>query len=91
MHRTRLEERSFAPRGNALPEVYQRHPLMNDSTFDRRAMSPAMREAQKAFKQTTVKKAIAEQETDQKAFFDNRERLKAERLARETVATVKKE
>jgi hypothetical protein len=41
------------------------------------------REARKAFRQLDSKKAMTEHEIAQKAFSANRERLKAERLARE--------
>lgn len=46
----------------------------------------AEREARKAFRQVDTKKAMTEHETAQKAFSNNRERLKAERLAREAAA-----
>ena len=49
--------------------------------------SKAEREARKAFRQVDAKKAMTEYETDQKAFHANRERLKAERLAREAAGT----
>jgi hypothetical protein len=43
----------------------------------------AERDARKAFRQVDAKKAMTEHEIAQKAFSNNRERLKAERLARE--------
>jgi DNA-directed RNA polymerase alpha subunit len=49
-------------------------------------ITKAEREAQKAFRQDDAKKAMTEHEIAQKAFSTNRERLKAERLAREAVA-----
>jgi hypothetical protein len=45
------------------------------------------REARKAFRQVDAKKAMTEHEIAQKAFSTNRERLKAERLAREAAGT----
>jgi hypothetical protein len=42
-------------------------------------ISKAEREARKAFRQVDAKKAISEYELSQKAFSNNRERLKAER------------
>lgn len=48
-----------------------------------KAPTKAQREAQKAFRQVAANKAMTEHETAQKAFSDNRERLKAERLVRE--------
>ena len=47
----------------------------------------AEREARKVFRQVDAKKATTEYETAQKAFHANRERLKAERLAREAAGT----
>ena len=48
-------------------------------------ITKAEREARKAFRQVDAEKAITEHEVAQKAFFNNRERLKAERLAREAL------
>jgi hypothetical protein len=46
-------------------------------------MTKAQREARMAFRQVDAKKAMNEHEIAQKAFSANRERLKADRLARE--------
>jgi hypothetical protein len=46
-------------------------------------ITKAEREARKAFRQLDAEKAMTEHEIAQKAFSANRERLKAERLARE--------
>ena len=46
-------------------------------------ITKAERDARKAFRQVDAKKAMTEHEIAQKAFSNNRERLKAERLARE--------
>jgi hypothetical protein len=56
---------------------------MNDQTFARRVTTDAEREAQKAFKPLEAGKVMTEHEKTQRAFHANRERLKAERLARE--------
>jgi hypothetical protein len=50
-------------------------------------MTKAEREARRAFRQVDAEKAMTEYETAQKAFHGNRERLKAERLAREAAGT----
>ena len=50
-------------------------------------ISKAEREARKAFRQVDAEKAMTEHEIAQKAFSNNRERLKAERLAREAAGT----
>ena len=52
-------------------------------TFDRKVITPAEREARKVFKEADAAKAMTEHERTQKAFHENRERLKALRLARE--------
>ena len=46
-------------------------------------MTKAEREAREAFRQIEAKRAMTEYDTAQRAFHANRERLKAERLARE--------
>ena len=53
-------------------------------TFERKIITPADREARKLFKEVDAAKAMTEHERAQKAFHDNRERLKALRLARES-------
>jgi len=50
-------------------------------------ISKAERDARKAFRQIDAEKAMTEHEIAQKAFTNNRERLKAERLAREAAGT----
>jgi len=56
--------------------------------FERpKPITRAEREARKAFRQVDAEKAMTEHEIAQKAFDANRERLKAERLARETAGT----
>jgi hypothetical protein len=49
-------------------------------------ITKAERDARKAFRQVDAEKAVTEHEIAQKAFSANRERLKAERLARELKA-----
>ncbi|WGS18523.1 MULTISPECIES: hypothetical protein [unclassified Bradyrhizobium] len=56
------------------------------SDRERRATTTAEREAQKVFKAVGAKEAMTDYAKAQKAFHDNRERLKAERLAREAEA-----
>ena len=50
-------------------------------------ITKAEREARKAFRQIDAEKAMTEHEIAQKAFSNNRERLKAERLMREAAGT----
>jgi hypothetical protein len=54
-------------------------------TFDRKVITPAEREARKLFREADAAKAMTEQERAHRAFHENRERLKALRLAREAV------
>ncbi|MCC8936191.1 MULTISPECIES: hypothetical protein [Bradyrhizobium] len=56
------------------------------SDRDRRAPTAAERDAHKAFKAVKAKEIMTDYAKAQKAFHDNRERLKAERLAREAEA-----
>jgi hypothetical protein len=62
---------------------------MNDG--ERKILTPAQRDARKAFRAAEAKVAMSEHGKAQKAFHDNRERLKAERLAREADAEKAKE
>jgi DNA-directed RNA polymerase alpha subunit len=48
-------------------------------------ITKAEREARKAFRKVDATKAMTEQEQAQRAFNENRERLRTERIARETV------
>jgi DNA-directed RNA polymerase alpha subunit len=48
-------------------------------------ITKADREARKAFRQVDATKAVAEHEQAQRAFNENRERLRTERIVRETV------
>ena len=50
-------------------------------------ITKAERDAHKAFRQVDAKTAMTEHEIAQKAFSSNRERLKAERLAREAAGS----
>jgi hypothetical protein len=56
-------------------------------TFERRVITPAEREARKVFREVEAAKAMTEHERAQRAFHENRERLKALRLARESQQT----
>jgi hypothetical protein len=60
--------------------------MSDDQTFERKMLTPAGREARKVFAAAEAKKAISDHEKAQKAFHENRERLKTERLAREAQA-----
>lgn len=62
--------------------------MINDR--ERRA-STVEREAHKVFRQAEAKKALTDYAKAQKTFHDNRERLKAERLAREAEAARQKQ
>jgi len=59
---------------------------MSDQTYGRKTPTAAEREARKVFRQAEAKVAMSDHERAQKALHENRERLKAERLAREAVS-----
>jgi hypothetical protein len=67
----------------------QRSDEMNDRTLKRRVATPAEREALKVFGQVKTEKPVSEHEKAQKAFHENRERLKSLRLAREAAEKAK--
>ena len=67
----------------------QRSDEMNDQKLKRRVTTPAEREVLKVFGQVKTEKAVSEHEKAQKAFYENRERLKALRLAREATEKAK--
>ena len=54
---------------------------------DPKILTQAEREARKVFVAQEAEKALSEYESAQRAFHANRERLKAERLAREAAAS----
>ncbi|MDI4232377.1 MULTISPECIES: hypothetical protein [unclassified Bradyrhizobium] len=56
-------------------------------THESKKPTAAQQAAQKAFREADTKVAMSEYERNQEAFHANRERLKAERLAREAAAT----
>ena len=62
---------------------------MSACTYERKVPTVAQREARKAFKEADAKVAMSEYECTQEAIHANRERLKAERLAREAEAARK--
>jgi hypothetical protein len=60
--------------------------MSDDQTIDRKVITPAEREARKVFRVAEAKKAFSDHEKAQKAINENRERLKAERLARDSIS-----
>ena len=63
---------------------------MNDQKLKRGVTTPAEREAAKVFGQVKTEKVVSEHEKAQKAFHENRERLKALRSAREAAEKAKR-
>jgi hypothetical protein len=57
--------------------------LDNISERSPRVLTPEQRKARDAARKAEAEKAMRDHEAAQKAFYANRERLKAERLARE--------
>jgi hypothetical protein len=74
-----------APRGTfASPP---RYPAMTeDLSFRRKPLTPEQRQARDASRRIEAEKAMRDHEAAQKALYANRERLRAERLAREQAA-----
>jgi hypothetical protein len=60
--------------------------MIRDHTFGRRETTRAEREARKAFREVIPGNAMTDYAKAQKSLHENRERLKAERLAREAKA-----
>jgi hypothetical protein len=63
---------------------------MSDRSLERKISTSGEREAQKVFRKVEADKALTDHEKAQKAFNENRERLKAERVAREAISRTKK-
>ena len=64
--------------------------MINIKQAEPKRITQAEREARKVFRSQEAEKALSEYETAQKALHANRERLRAERLAREAAATKSK-
>lgn len=60
--------------------------MTGDLSFRRKPLTPEQRQARDATRRIEAEKAMRDHEAAQKAFYENRERLKAERLAREAAA-----
>lgn len=60
--------------------------MTEDLSFRRKPLTPEQRQARDAGRRIEAEKAMREHEEAQKAFYANRERLRAERLAREAAA-----
>jgi hypothetical protein len=56
---------------------------MNDQIFKQKILTPAVRKAHKVFREIEREAALTDYAKAEKALHENRERLKAERLARE--------
>ena len=62
--------------------------MISRQEFDQKPLTSAQREAHKLFAGPRAVKAVSEYEATQKAIYANRDRLKAERLAREAAPSV---
>ena len=60
--------------------------MTEDLSFRRKPLTPEQRQARDAARRVEAEKAMRDHEEAQKAFYANKERLKAERLAREAAA-----
>jgi hypothetical protein len=57
--------------------------MTEDISFRRKPLTPEQRQARDATRRIEAEKAMRDHEEARKAFYANRERLRAERLARE--------
>ena len=60
--------------------------MTEDLSFRRKPLTPEQRQARDAARRIEAEKAMRDHEEAQKAFYANKERLRAERLAREAAA-----
>lgn len=60
--------------------------MTEDVSFRRKPLTPEQRQARDAARRIEAEKAMRDHEAAQKAFYANKERLRAERLAREAAA-----
>ena len=80
--------RKFVKGTNLLPKHYVQMIHRPNSRQEAKPLTPAQREADRVFATPQQQKVCSEYEATQKAFHANRERLKAERLAREASASI---
>jgi hypothetical protein len=70
--------------------TFSSHPrclaMTEDLSFRRKPLTPEQRQARDATRRIEAEKAMRDHEEAQKAFYANKERLRAERLAREAAA-----
>jgi hypothetical protein len=66
----------------------QRNGRFQAAEYERKVQTPAEREAKKALRKVEAEQAMLDHAKAQTAFDENRERLKAERLLRETLLRV---
>lgn len=82
--------RPFRPPGSTCGTLLlrPRYPAMmtEDLSFRRKPLTPEQRQARDAARRIEAEQAMRDHEEAQKAFYANKERLRAERLARETAA-----
>ncbi|MBR0974860.1 MULTISPECIES: hypothetical protein [Bradyrhizobium] len=57
--------------------------MTEDVSYRRKPLTPEQRQARDAVRRVEAEKAMRDHEEAQKQFYANKERLKAERLARE--------
>ena len=74
------------PRGGTFRSPARYRAMTEDLSFRRKPLTPEQRQARDAARRVEAEKAMRDHEAAQKAFHANRERLKAERLAREAAA-----
>ncbi|MET4114957.1 hypothetical protein ABIB90_001961 [Bradyrhizobium sp. JR4.1] len=74
--------RPAGPRGT-LSRPLRYLAMTEDISYRRKPLTPEQRQARDATRRIEAEKAMRDHEAAQKAFYANKERLRAERLARE--------
>jgi hypothetical protein len=87
---TEKQEETLTVGPNKPPRLSPKEEGMTAYNYGWKPPTAAQREAQRVFKETDAKVAMSEYERIQAAFHANREKLKAERLAREAEAAAPK-
>jgi hypothetical protein len=77
------KRRNFMPAREGKSSHSEHGPLVAEEANERRPLTPAERKTRNAARQVEAEKAMVDHEQGQKAFHENRARLKAERLTRE--------
>lgn len=79
-------KRREVPRSGTFSAPPRYSAMTEDISFRRKPLTPEQRQARDASRRIEAEKAMRDHEAAQRALYANRERLRAERLAREAAA-----